>query len=39
MNRMGTPEEVAATALFLSSSAASYITGSTYAVDGGYLTV
>lgn len=39
MNRMGTPDEVAAAALFLSSSAASYITGTTFAVDGGYLTV
>jgi NAD(P)-dependent dehydrogenase (short-subunit alcohol dehydrogenase family) len=39
MNRMGTADEVAATALFLSSSAASYVTGATYAVDGGYLTV
>ena len=39
MNRMGTPDEVAAAALFLSSSAASYVTGATYAVDGGYLTV
>jgi 3-oxoacyl-[acyl-carrier protein] reductase len=35
--RMGTPEEVAAAALFLSSHAASFITGSTLAVDGGYL--
>ena len=35
--RMGTPEEVAAAVLFLSSEAASFITGSTLAVDGGYL--
>ena len=39
MGRMGTPDEVAGAALFLSSSAASYVTGATYAVDGGYLTV
>jgi NAD(P)-dependent dehydrogenase (short-subunit alcohol dehydrogenase family) len=36
--RMGKPEEVAAAALFLSSEAAAFITGSTLAVDGGYLT-
>jgi NAD(P)-dependent dehydrogenase (short-subunit alcohol dehydrogenase family) len=36
--RMGRPEEVAAAALFLSSEAAAFITGSTLAVDGGYLT-
>jgi NAD(P)-dependent dehydrogenase (short-subunit alcohol dehydrogenase family) len=35
--RMGTPAEVAAAVLFLSSEAASFITGSTLAVDGGYL--
>ncbi len=35
--RMGTPEEVAAAVLFLSSEAATFITGSTLAVDGGYL--
>ncbi len=35
--RMGTPEEVAAAVLFLSSDAATFITGSTLAVDGGYL--
>lgn len=33
--RMGTPEEVAAVAVFLASDRASYVTGSTYAVDGG----
>ena len=37
MGRLGTPEEVVGTALFLCSSAASYITGATIAVDGGYL--
>jgi NAD(P)-dependent dehydrogenase (short-subunit alcohol dehydrogenase family) len=35
--RMGTPAEVAAAVLFLSSEAAAFITGSTLAVDGGYL--
>jgi 3-oxoacyl-[acyl-carrier protein] reductase len=35
--RMGTPEEVASAVLYLSSEAAAFITGSTLAVDGGYL--
>ncbi len=35
--RMGTPEEVAAAVLFLSSEASSFTTGSCLAVDGGYL--
>lgn len=39
MGRMGTPDEVAAAALFLSSGAAAFITGHTLAVDGGYLLV
>jgi NAD(P)-dependent dehydrogenase (short-subunit alcohol dehydrogenase family) len=39
MGRMGTPDEVTGAALFLSSAAASFITGHTLAVDGGYLLV
>lgn len=34
--RVGEPEEVAATVLFLATDAASYITGSIVSVDGGY---
>ncbi|MFM7068109.1 MAG: SDR family NAD(P)-dependent oxidoreductase [Actinomycetes bacterium] len=37
MGRLGTPAEVAGAVLFLSSAAASYLTGATIAVDGGYL--
>jgi glucose 1-dehydrogenase len=37
MGRWGKPEEVADLAVFLASDAASYITGSTYFVDGGML--
>ncbi|MGN6366913.1 MAG: SDR family oxidoreductase [Phycisphaerae bacterium] len=33
--RFGTPDEVAAVALFLASSESEYVTGSTYYVDGG----
>jgi 3-oxoacyl-[acyl-carrier protein] reductase len=39
MGRFGAPHEVAATVAFLASSAASYITGHTLAVDGGYLVI
>jgi NAD(P)-dependent dehydrogenase (short-subunit alcohol dehydrogenase family) len=37
LRRFGRPEEVAATALFLLSSDASFVTGATITVDGGYL--
>ena len=39
LKRMGLPEEVASTALFLASDAASYITGATIMVDGGWTTI
>jgi 3-oxoacyl-[acyl-carrier protein] reductase len=37
MRRMGTPEEVAAAVLFLSCDISAFTTGTTFAVDGGYL--
>ena len=37
LGRVGTPEEVAAAALFLSLPAASYITGQCLGVDGGFM--
>jgi 3-oxoacyl-[acyl-carrier protein] reductase len=39
LGRPGTPEECAGAVLFLCTEAASYITGTSIAVDGGYLTV
>jgi NAD(P)-dependent dehydrogenase (short-subunit alcohol dehydrogenase family) len=39
IGRMGTPEEIAELALFLCSDEASFITGSSYAIDGGFLTL
>ena len=36
IKRIGTPEDVAAAALFLTSDGASYVTGTVLAVDGGY---
>lgn len=38
LGRIGQPDDVAALALFLASDEASFITGSLYAVDGGYTT-
>ncbi len=37
MNRIGRPEEIAATVAFLLSDEASFITGAILAIDGGYL--
>jgi 3-oxoacyl-[acyl-carrier protein] reductase len=39
LGRPGTPQDCAGAALFLCTAEASYITGSSIAVDGGYLTV
>ncbi|MQW74336.1 SDR family oxidoreductase [Nocardioides sp. dk4132] len=39
LGRAGTPQEVAATAVFLASDQASWITGQSWNVDGGQLTV
>ena len=37
LNRMGRPEEISATVVFLASDEASYVTGATFFVDGGWL--
>ncbi len=39
IGRMGRPEEVAELVLFLCSDAAAFITGSNYAIDGGFVTL
>ena len=39
IGRMGKPEEIAGLALYLCSDDASFITGSDYPIDGGFLTV
>jgi glucose 1-dehydrogenase len=37
LGRMGKPEEIAALAMYLASDAASYVTGSTFVIDGGMM--
>ena len=39
LGRMGKPQEIADLALFLCSDEASFITGSNYGIDGGYITL
>lgn len=39
IGRMGKPEEIASLVLFLCSDEASFITGSDYAIDGGFITL
>jgi 2-keto-3-deoxy-L-fuconate dehydrogenase len=39
IGRMGRPDEIAQLALFLCSDAAAFITGSNYAIDGGFVTL
>jgi NAD(P)-dependent dehydrogenase (short-subunit alcohol dehydrogenase family) len=37
IGRMGEPDEIASLALYLCSDAAAFITGTNYAIDGGFL--
>ena len=37
LGRLGTPEEIAETVVWLASDAASFVTGHTMTVDGGYV--
>jgi 2-keto-3-deoxy-L-fuconate dehydrogenase len=39
IGRMGLPTEIAELALFLCSDAAGFITGSNYAIDGGFISL
>ena len=39
LKRMGKPEEIASSVLFLASEASSYITGTTFMVDGGWTAI
>ena len=39
IGRMGSPEEIAALALFLCSDEAAFITGSNFPIDGGFVTL
>ena len=36
LNRLGNPEEIPSSVIFLASSASSYVTGSSIVIDGGY---
>jgi 3-oxoacyl-[acyl-carrier protein] reductase len=39
LGRLGVPDDITGAVLFLCTDMASYITGTSIAVDGGYLTV